>query len=78
MFLLILAAAPAALQGPPASVAAANCPRTTSHYAVRPGQRVKPRKLTDLPQANAYAAVFRHIGGCEVPVVVRYGIRNRR
>ncbi|MEO5972010.1 MAG: hypothetical protein ABIP91_01420 [Sphingomicrobium sp.] len=77
MILLMLAAAPAALQSPPAS-AATDCPRTTSHYAVRPGQRVEPRKLTELPSANAYAAMYRHVGGCEVPVVVRYGIGNRR
>ncbi len=77
MLLLILAAAPPALHAPPPT-AATDCPRTTSHYAVRPGQHLKPRKLTELPSANAYAAVYRLVGGCEVPVVVRFGIGNRR
>ena len=74
MLLLILAAAPAALQAPPA----ANCPRTTNYHAVRPGEPVRPRKLNQLPDANAYAAVYRRVSGCEVPVVVRYGVGNRR
>ena len=73
MLLLILAAAPAALQAP-----AAICPRTTSHHAIRSGESVRPRKLNQLPDANAYAAVYRRVGGCEVPAVVHYGVSNRR
>ena len=68
MLLLILAAAPAALQPAP------NCPRPTGYHAVRQGERLQPRKLNQLPDANAYAAVYRRIRGCEVPVVVRYGV----
>ncbi|WP_310467221.1 hypothetical protein [Sphingomonas sp.] len=72
MLLLLLAAAPVALQP------AADCPRTTSHHAIRPNEPVWPRKLGQLPDANAYAAVYRRVRGCEVPVVVRYGIGTRR
>ena len=53
------------------------CPRTTSVYAWRRGEPLQPRKLTELPPANAYSAVYRRIGGCEVPVVVKYGVNSR-
>ena len=53
------------------------CPRTTSHEAWHQGKPLKPRKLTELPPANAYSAVYRHIGGCEAPIVVKYGVGNR-
>lgn len=72
------AAAPATtakLSHPLKATAAENCQRTTSHHAVlRPG----PRKLTELPPANMYAAVYRRIEGCEVPLVVRYNVEGRR
>ncbi len=55
----------------------AACPRTTSVYAWRQAEPLQPRKLTELPPANAYSAVYRRIGGCEVPVVVKYGVNNR-
>jgi hypothetical protein len=55
-----------------------HCPRTTSMYAWDRSQSVQPQKLTELPDANAYATVFRRIGGCEVPVVVRYGVSGGR
>ena len=55
----------------------ARCPQTTSVYAWDRSKTVKPQKLTELPDANAYAAVLRHIGRCEVPVVVRYGVSGR-
>lgn len=61
--------------GPPLS--AADCPKTTSYYAFDPSKPVKPRKLGELPPANAYAAVLRHDGRCEVPVIIRYGIGRR-
>lgn len=55
-----------------------NCPQTTSVYAWDRSKKVQPQKLNELPDANAYAAVLRHIGQCEVPVVVRYGISGGR
>ena len=54
-----------------------NCPRTTSYYAWRRDKPVKPQKLTELPPANAYAAVLRHNGRCEDPVVIRYNLGGR-
>jgi hypothetical protein len=55
----------------------ADCPPTTNYYAYRRGEPVKPRKLTELPPANAYLAVYRHIGHCEAPIVVKYGVGHR-
>lgn len=64
-----LAAAPAKFEP-----SKADCPRTTAVHTVNRGQPVKPRKLNELPSANQYAAVYRRIGGCEVPLVVRYKV----
>ena len=88
---LLLFAVLASIAGPAAAVAvqtpdqplnplqrSARCPQTTSVYAWDRGKTVRPQKLTELPDANAYAAVLRHIGRCEVPVVVRYGIGGGR
>jgi hypothetical protein len=54
-----------------------NCPRTTSMHAYDRSKPPKLQRLGDLPPANAYSAVYRLIRGCEVPVVVRYGIGGR-
>jgi hypothetical protein len=55
----------------------ADCPQTTRTYAWDRSKTVRPQKLTELPDANAYKAVLRHIGRCEVPVMVRFGISGR-
>ena len=52
----------------------AQCQRTTSHLAEKSGlyrgDRLAPRKLTELPPATTYMAVLRHIGGCEAPLTM--------
>ena len=55
----------------------ANCPRATSMHAYDRSKPPKMQKLGELPPANAYSAVYRLIRGCEVPVVVRYGVGGR-
>lgn len=88
---LLLAAALTSIASPAAAVelktptqplyppqGSARCPQTTSVYAWDRAKTVRPQKLAELPDANAYAAVLRHIGRCEVPVVVRYGISGGR
>jgi len=65
-------------QNIPTARTATNCPQTTSLYAWDRGKEVKPQKLGELPDANAYAAVYRRVDGCEVPVVVSFGIGGRR
>ena len=53
------------------------CPRTTSMQAFDRSKPLKPQKLGELPPANAYKAVYRLVAGCEVPVVVKYGVGGR-
>lgn len=61
----------------------AQCPRTESYLAeqtgIYRGQPLTPRKLTELPPAVGYMAVYRHIGGCEAPLtMVEYRNPRRR
>ena len=53
---------------------AAQCPHTSSYVAGESstyrGQRLSPRKLTELPRGTAYMAVYRRIGGCEAPLTM--------
>jgi hypothetical protein len=82
LLMLPSAAGAASLQGIPVVRGAqhpssAECPQTTKHYAYRDDNRLSPRKLTELPPANAYSAVYRHIGQCEAPIVVKYRLGYR-
>ncbi len=82
MSLLLLASAiatplPAVAQPSGFTPPAPHCLRTTTYYAWRNGKALKPQKLNELPPANAYRSVYRLVGGCESPVVVRYGVGNR-
>lgn len=79
MLLLALALSAALHDGPAPSVAgkADACPQTTSVHAWTRDRKLTPQKLGELPPANAYKAVYRKIGGCEVPVVVKYGVGGR-
>jgi hypothetical protein len=52
----------------------ADCRRTTPYYADRESQPLKPHKLTELPPARAYSAVFRQVGGREAPIVIKYRV----
>lgn len=61
----------------------AQCPRTTSYLAEKvgryQGQPLTPKKLNELPPAQTYMAVYRHIGGCEAPLtMVEYRSPKRR
>ena len=81
--LIISAPAIAADAGQPGKPPAANCPHTTSYLADKSGpyqgKPLTPRKLTDLPPATTYMAVYRHIGGCEAPLtMVEYRNPRRR
>lgn len=66
---------------PTSSAAAGLCPKTAAQVAaerVKQGAGAKLHKLTELPPANAYVAVFRHDAkGCEAPIVVKYGLGRR-
>ena len=61
----------------------AQCPHTTSYLAEKigtyRGKPLTPKKLNELPPATGYMAVYRHIGGCEVPLtMVEYRGPKRR
>jgi hypothetical protein len=51
----------------------ADCPPISRFHARGGPEKPMPRKLTDLPDADVYASVYRRIGGCEAPVIIRYG-----
>jgi len=57
------------------------CPRTTSYLtgegSLYRGTPLAPRRLTELPDANHYLTAYRRIDGCEVPIVVKYGVSGR-
>ncbi|HKX92333.1 MAG TPA: hypothetical protein VJM15_07915 [Sphingomicrobium sp.] len=75
--MLVLAAALIAASPPVAPIA--NCPMTTRHHAWQRDQQVRPRKLTELPPAQGYMAVYRTVAGCEVPMtVIEYRRGTRR
>ena len=63
------------------AVRARQCPGTARYLADQAGiyrrQPLTPRKLTELPPATTYMAVYRHIGVCDDPLtMVEY--RNPR
>ena len=51
-----------------------NCPPISRYEAARRGGRLAPRHLDELPGADLYKAVDRHVGGCNVPIIVRFNI----
>ena len=80
--LMLLEGAAGAAAGRPVPVVASrlpppsspDCPQTTSYHAFDPARPVKPQKLGELPPANVYAAMWRHDGKCEVPMVIKFGV----
>ena len=75
--LLLAGASPAVAHDEARIGDAPTCPRTTAMHAYDRSKPPTLQRLGDLPPANAYAAVYRLIRGCEVPVVVRYGVGGR-
>lgn len=77
LFLVLAGASPAVAHDKARIGDAPNCPRATSIHAYDGSKPLKPQKLGELPPANAYSAVYRLIRGCEVPIVVKYGVGGR-
>jgi hypothetical protein len=76
--LLAMAGSTHVVTSPPAGQSAAadnKCANATTQLAgkpaVRRGDPSKPQKLTELPDAQTYAAVYRVVNGCAVPVLYR-------
>jgi len=61
----------------PKSSQPANCPATSRYEAAKRGKAPQARKLGELPDADLYKAVYRRIGGCEAPIVVKFGVSGR-
>jgi hypothetical protein len=55
----------------------ANCPATSRYEASRLGKTPRAQKLNELPDADVYSAVYRRIGKCEAPIIVKYGVSGR-
>jgi hypothetical protein len=51
-----------------------SCPATSRYEASRRGKSPKAQKLTELPPADAYLTVWRKVGACEAPIIVRYHV----
>ena len=54
-----------------------SCPATSRYEASRRGKTPKAQKLNELPDADVYKAVYRHVGKCEAPIIVKYGVSGR-
>ena len=82
MLLLFLAATAAAAPQPNPdkmpvyNLGASNpqCPPISRYEATRRGGKLKPELLNQLPMADVYKAIYRRVGGCVSPVIVRYGV----
>jgi hypothetical protein len=61
----------------PNAPAMGKCPPISRYEAARRGGKLMPRHLDDLPPADVYRAVYRRIGGCVAPIIVRYGLGGR-
>ena len=58
----------------PNAGAPANSPPTSRYEAARRGGKLPPSLLNQLPAADMYNAVYRRVGDCEVPIIVRYNV----
>ena len=56
---------------------AAGCPPLSRFHASQNASRIAPRQLTESPAADAYRAVLRSDGRCQVPVIVKYHVGGR-
>ena len=79
--LLILAVLAASLQPigdmpviSPKAGQPANCPATSRYEASKRGSAPRAQKLNELPDADVYRAVYRRIGRCEAPIIVKFGV----
>jgi hypothetical protein len=58
----------------PNAHAPSTCPPTSRYEAARRGGKLPRSLLNELPTADLYLSVYRKIGGCEVPIIVRYNV----
>ena len=53
---------------------AKSCPNARLRHVVKPGQRLRPQRLDELPPAALELTVLREIDGCAIPAIVREGL----
>src|SRR3954454_1201197 len=58
----------------PNAGAPASCPPISRYQAARRGGKLGPTLLNQLPAADMYNAVYRRIGDCQMPIIVRYDV----
>lgn len=61
----------------PDASARINCPPISRYGASRRGGKPALRHLDELPGADLYLAVDRHVGNCNAPIIVRYDIGGK-
>ncbi|PZU07213.1 MAG: hypothetical protein DI605_16270 [Sphingomonas sp.] len=71
----LAAASPTASRPPRSDVGGVACPKTGPSLAADQGQ-AHLKRLDRLPPTAQILTVLRSEGGCETPVIVRYGIGN--
>jgi hypothetical protein len=67
----VSSAAPRPIPSAPQSALAAqrDCPAQPSLRMARPGKPATVNRLGDEPAAASALAVYRHVGGCQVPAI---------
>jgi hypothetical protein len=58
----------------PLAPTSSNCPPISRYEALKRGSKLGLRNLNELPGADMYKAVYRRIGGCVGPIIVRYNL----
>ena len=53
------------------------CPATSRYEAMKRGKSPKAQKLAELPDADLYRTVYRRVGKCEYPIIVKFGVSGR-
>jgi hypothetical protein len=54
------------------------CPPISRSETARRSGKLGPHHLDELPGADLYKAVYRHVGRCNVPIIVRNNIGGSR
>ena len=55
----------------------ANCPATSRYEASKRGKAPRCRNSMSFRDADVYRAVYRRIGQCEAPIIVKFGVLGR-
>jgi len=65
---------PAGPTAPPLPVKMRDCPEARTYQAEDGPNRLRPRRLDELPPGRLELAVLRAVAGCPIPAVLREGL----